>query len=63
MLNRFSSRRQRLDHSFLVERLRGAQSYDRIAGLFSSSILEVAGEKLESVSGPVRLGNPDLFVW
>ncbi|MGE5153588.1 MAG: phospholipase D-like domain-containing anti-phage protein [Bdellovibrio bacteriovorus] len=54
-MNRFSSRRQRLDHSFLAERLRGAQGYDRIAGFFSSSILEVAGEELESVSGPVRL--------
>ena len=55
MLNRFSSRQQRLDHSFLAERLRGAKSYDRIAGFFSSSILEVAGEELESVSAPVRL--------
>jgi hypothetical protein len=55
MINRYSSRRQRLDHSFLAERLRGARSYDRIAGFFSSSILEVAGEELESVSGPVRL--------
>ncbi|MFB1485900.1 MULTISPECIES: hypothetical protein [unclassified Thiocapsa] len=55
MINRFSSRRRRLDHSFLAERLRGAQGYDRIAGFFSSSIMEVAGEELESVSGPVRL--------
>ncbi len=54
-MNRFSSRRHRLDRSFLAERLRGAQGYDRIAGFFSSSILEVAGEELESVSGPVRL--------
>jgi hypothetical protein len=52
----FSSRRRRLDHSFLAERLRGAQGYDRIAGFFSSSILEVAGEELESVSGTVRPG-------
>jgi len=55
MINRFSSRRHRLDHSFLAERLRGASGYDRIAGFFSSSVLEVAGEALESVSGPVRL--------
>ncbi len=55
MINRFSSRRHRLDRSFLAERLRGAQGYDRIAGFFSSSILEVAGEELESISGPVRL--------
>ncbi|MDG4596169.1 MAG: helicase-related protein [Candidatus Contendobacter sp.] len=55
MIHRFSSRRCRLDHSFLAGRLRGAQRYDRIAGFFSSSILEVAGEELESVAGPVRL--------
>jgi hypothetical protein len=55
MIHRFSSRRCRLDHSFLAGRLRGAQRYDRIAGFFSSSILEVAGEELESVSGAVRL--------
>ncbi|MCF7997124.1 MAG: helicase SNF2, partial [Chromatiaceae bacterium] len=55
MVNRFSSRRQRLGESFLAERLRGAQSDDRIAGFFSSSILEVAGEELQSVSGTVRL--------
>jgi hypothetical protein len=34
--------------SFLAERLRGARSYDRIAGSFSSSILEFAGEELEN---------------
>jgi len=55
MITRFSSRHRRLDHSFLTARLRGAQAYDRIAGFFSSSILEVAGEELESVTGRVRL--------
>ena len=55
MLNRYSSRRQRLDAGFLSARLTGARSYDRIAGYFSSSILEVAGEALESVRGPVRV--------
>jgi hypothetical protein len=55
MINRFSSRVHPLDHSFLTERLRGTQRYDRIAGFFSSSILEVAGEELESVAGSVRL--------
>jgi hypothetical protein len=55
VLNRFSSRRQRLDSSFLAPRLQGALSYDRIAGYFSSSILEVAGEALESVRGAVRM--------
>ncbi|MPZ42196.1 MAG: helicase SNF2 [Betaproteobacteria bacterium] len=54
-MNRFSSRRQPLDASFLAPRLAGARSYDRIAGYFSSSILEVAGEALESAQGPIRL--------
>ena len=34
-INRFSSRRQRLDHAFLADRLRGAKSYQRIAGYCS----------------------------
>lgn len=55
MIRRFSSRRQKLDQSFLTERLKGALAYDRIAGYFSSSILEVAGEALELMHGPVRL--------
>lgn len=55
MLNRFSSRRQRLDTSFLQERLRGAKSYDRIAGFFSGSLIEVAGEELESIVGKIRM--------
>ena len=29
---------------FLADRLQGARRYDRIAGFFSSSLLEVAGE-------------------
>jgi hypothetical protein len=55
VIRRFSSRTQKLDHSFLTPRLHGAQAYDRIAGYFSSSILEVAGEALETMSGPVRV--------
>ena len=55
MLHRHSSRRQPLDSGFLNARLQGASSYDRIAGYFSSSILEVAGEALESVQGGVRV--------
>ena len=55
MLTRHSSRRRPLDTGFLAARLAGARSYDRIAGYFSSSILEVAGEALESVEGKVRV--------
>src|SRR3989442_585364 len=54
-VRRFSSRRQRLDRSFLTERLRAAKAYDRIAGYFCGSILEVAGEALETVEGRIRI--------
>nr|WP_205624735.1 phospholipase D-like domain-containing anti-phage protein [Vulgatibacter incomptus] len=39
----------------LRDRLRGAVSYDRIAGYFRSSLFEVAGEELEAVDGPIRI--------
>jgi hypothetical protein len=55
MIRRFSSRRERLDRSLLSERLRGARSYDRIAGYFCSSLLEVVGEDLQSVQGTIRM--------
>ena len=48
-LRRFSSRRQRLDHAFLKDRLRGARAYRRIAGYFRSSIFELVGEEIASV--------------
>lgn len=49
MVTRFSSRRQRLDHAFLRERLRGAVSYKRIAGYFRSSIFELVGEEIAGI--------------
>ncbi len=55
MIRRFSSRREHLGRRFLDERLRGARSYDRIAGYFSSGVLEVAGEALESIAGGIRV--------
>jgi hypothetical protein len=55
MIQRHSSRRSRLDQSVLTQRLAGAVSYDRIAGYFRSSLFEVAGEALASVTGPVRI--------
>lgn len=55
MLGRFSSRRRPLHESFLNERMRQAQSYDRIAGYFRSSIFELAGEAFELIPGPVRI--------
>ncbi len=55
MINRYSSRTTRLETNFLNDKLENAQSYDRIAGYFSSSVLEVAGEAIESIQGKVRL--------
>lgn len=48
-INRFSSRRKRLDHAFLTERLKGAKSYKRIAGYFRSSIFELVGEEIATI--------------
>jgi hypothetical protein len=55
MLQRHSSRRNRLDRDVLKKRLEGAVSYDRIAGYFRSSLFDVAGEAITSVAGPVRI--------
>jgi hypothetical protein len=61
VIRRFSSRRQRLDRSFLAERLKNARGCDRIAGYFSSSPLELVSWELDSVSGPIRvICNSDL---
>ncbi|NTV99829.1 MAG: DEAD/DEAH box helicase family protein [Oscillochloris sp.] len=49
MISRFSSRRTPL-RSFLPDLLAGAQTYDRIAGYFRSSVLEIAGEALETMA-------------
>jgi superfamily II DNA or RNA helicase/DNA-binding Lrp family transcriptional regulator len=48
-INRFSSRRQRLDHAFLGARLKDASSYKRIAGYFRSSIFELVGEEISAI--------------
>lgn len=48
-IRRFSSRRQRLDHAFLAERLKDAKSYKRIAGYFRSSIFELVGEEIAAI--------------
>ncbi len=48
-INRFSSRRKRLDHAFLSLKLQGAKSYKRIAGYFRSSIFELVGEEVASI--------------
>jgi hypothetical protein len=48
-INRFSSRRERLDHAFLANRLSTAKSYIRIAGYFRSSIVELVGEQIAGI--------------
>lgn len=61
MITRYSSRRESISESLLNARLENAKSYDRIAGYFRSSIFEVAGESLDSISGKIRvICNSDL---
>lgn len=55
MIKRYSSRRSKLSQAFLNEKLKNALSYDRIAGYFCSSILEVAGESIENIDDKVRI--------
>jgi hypothetical protein len=55
VIRRFSSRRERLAERFLDARLRGARRYNRIAGYFSSGVLEVAGEALGGVTQKIRV--------
>ena len=63
MITRYSSRRESISDSLLNERLKEAKSYDRIAGYFRSSIFEVAGESIDSISGKIRvICNSDLNV-
>lgn len=63
MIKRYSSRRDEIFSSLLEPKLKNAKSYDRIAGYFSSSILEIAGESIENVSGKVRIVcNSDLEI-
>ena len=59
-INRFSSRRQRLDHAFLRDRLSHATSYKRIAGYFRSSIFELVGEEIAAIPDVRILCNSDL---
>ena len=61
MITRHSSCESSLYESFLNQRLQNTQAYDRIAGYFRSSIFEVAGETLDSVTGCIRvICNSDL---
>jgi hypothetical protein len=59
-IRRLSSRTDRLDRSFLAEHLRGARSYRRIAGYFTSSLFEIAHEWLEEIAEVRIVCNVDL---
>lgn len=59
-IRRFSSRTHRLDASFLLQHLAGARSYKRIAGYFTSSLFEVAGEALEDIPEVKIVCNVDI---
>ena len=59
-MRRFSSRTHRLDASFLMQHLAGAKSYKRIAGYFTSSLFEVAGEALEHIPEVKIVCNVDI---
>lgn len=59
-IRRFSSRTQKLDSSFLLKHLKGARSYKRIAGYFTSSLFEVADELIESIPEVKIVCNVDI---
>lgn len=59
-IRRFSSRTHRLDASFLLQHLAVARSYKRIAGYFTSSLFEVAGEALEHIQEVKIVCNVDI---
>jgi len=61
-IQRFSSRRQRLDKEFLAQRLQGAVSYRRIAGYFRSSIFELVGEEISDIPDVRIVCNSELDV-
>jgi hypothetical protein len=59
-IRRFSSRTHRLDQTVLLEHLKGARSYKRIAGYFTSSLFEVAGELLDQIPEVKIVCNVDI---
>ncbi|MCL4561940.1 MAG: phospholipase D-like domain-containing protein [Chloroflexi bacterium] len=54
-IHRHSSRRNPLDKSFFTAKLQNALCYDRIAGYFSSSLLEIIGEEIDKIAGKIRV--------
>lgn len=63
MIKRYSSRRESLSDSLFNKNLKNARNYDRIAGYFNSSILEIAGEYVDEIDGKIRvICNSDLDI-
>jgi superfamily II DNA or RNA helicase len=60
LISRFSSRNDRLGHVFLKDRLQGAETYDRIAGYFRSSIFDLIHEEISTISRVRIVCNADL---
>jgi superfamily II DNA or RNA helicase len=59
-LARFSSREGKLSHVYLRDRLKGAKTYDRIAGYFRSSIFELVGEEISGIETVRIVANSEL---
>lgn len=59
-ITRLSSRTHALDQSFLAEHLKGARRYRRIAGYFTSSLFEVAGELIDQIPEVQIVCNADI---
>jgi hypothetical protein len=60
LIQRFSSRTHRLDRTVLTQYLKQARRYHRIAGYFTSSLFEIAGEYLEGIEEVQIVCNSDV---
>lgn len=59
-IQRFSSRTHRLDQTVLTKYLKQAKRYHRIAGYFTSSLFEIAGEHLDGIEDVRIVCNSDV---
>ena len=55
MVRRFSSRQGSPYRDYLNAQLEGARNYDRIAGYFTVSVLEIAGDAISKLQGKARI--------
>lgn len=55
MVRRFSSRQGSPYRDYLNTQLEGARNYDRIAGYFTVSVLEIAGDAISKLQGKARI--------